>query len=208
MKQNVKKKLQVLGYAAVFAACAYALFVQHSHAYIDKGTYTYIHNEAEYSMDLPDAPTGTTIWADRREPIPYLEDPPKFGSLGEVARIRRADLDTGDAYNLEITFLKSERDFLLSMTKAKMLKALEELYKDARLENKQENFSSGSDTLKWATITGFAVDENNNLLFNAAHYLTGLQTITVIRVSYNVENKTFQRWYDEMQKSIKYTGLK
>lgn len=205
----MKNKILIPVYAAVFAAACWALFGEKiSHAYIEKGTYTYIHNESEYSMDLPDAPTGMTVWADRKEPIPYLEDPPKFGSLGEVATIRRSDLDTGDTYFLEITFLKAERDFLLSMTKQKMQKAINELFKDVRLDNRQENYSSGSDTLKWATLTGFTVDESNNLLFNAAHYLTGLQTITVIRVKYNVENKTFQRWYDEMAKSIKYTGLK
>ncbi len=204
----MKKKIQIAAYAAIFAAAAYALFVQHSQAYIDKGAYTYIHNEAEYSMDLPDAPSGRTIWADRREPIPFLDDPPKFGSIGEVATVVRTDLDTGDVFKLEITFLKAERDFLLSMTKAKMQKALTEMYKDTRLDNEQENYSSGSDTLKWATLTGFTVDESNNLLFNAVHYLTGLQTLTVIKVSYNVENKNFQRWYDEMAKSIKYTGLK
>lgn len=204
----MKKNFKILAFAAIFALSCYALFAGRSQAFIDKGTYTYIHNEAEYSIDLPDAPTGETIWADRKEPVPYLEDPPKFGPLGEHAWITRADLDTGDLFNLDITFLKAERDFLLSMTRPKMFKALEEIYKDKRLDNRQENFSSGSDTLKWATLTGFAVDESNNLMFNAAHYLTGLQTIVVIKVSYNVENKTYQRWYDEMQKSIKYTGLK
>lgn len=205
----MQNKILIPVYAAVFAAGCWGLFGDKiSHAFIEKGTYTYIHNEAEYSMDLPDAPTGKTVWADQKDPIPFLDDPPKFGGLGEVATIRRADLDTGDTYSLEVTFLKAERDFLLSMSKAKMQKALAEMYKNIRLDNRQENYSSGSDTLKWATLTGFTVDESNNLLFNASHYLTGLQTLTVIKVQYNVENKNFQRWYDEMAKSIKYTGLK
>ena len=98
----MKKNLKILAFAAIFALSCYALFAGRSHAFIDKGTYTYIHNEAEYSMDLPDAPTGETIWADRKEPVPYLEDPPKFGPLGEHAWITRADLDTGDLFNLDV----------------------------------------------------------------------------------------------------------
>lgn len=200
------KKLGLLVFIAAIAAVM--LEPRLSAAFIQKGSYTYIHNESEYSVDLPDAPNGVTIYADQKDPIPFLENPPKYGSLGEIATVRRVDLDTGDAFDVNITFLKAERDFLLSMTKDKMMKALDEVYADVRLDNKQENFSSGSDTLKWATVTGFTVDQSNNLLFNATHYLTGLQTILVIKVSYNVENKTFQSYYDQMQKSIKYAGLK
>jgi hypothetical protein len=195
-------------YAAFFAACLYGLMAGRSEAFIDKGTYTYIHNEAEYSIDLPDAPVGVTIWADQKDPIPFLENPPKFGSIGEIARVRRVDIDTGDTYETEITFLKAERDFLLSMTEERMKEELEKIYKDISLDNKQETFSAGSDTLKWATLTGFTVDEANNLMFNSSHYIMGLQSIMIIKSRYNVENKKFQTYYDNMAKSIKYEGLK
>ncbi|MCC7036220.1 MAG: hypothetical protein IT560_02820, partial [Alphaproteobacteria bacterium] len=166
-------------YAAFFAACLYGLMAGRSEAFIDKGTYTYIHNEAEYSIDLPDAPVGVTIWADQKDPIPFLENPPKFGAIGEIARVRRVDIDTGDTYETEITFLKAERDFLLSMTEERMKEELEKIYKDISLDNKQETFSAGSDTLKWATLTGFTVDESNNLMFNSSHYIMGLQSIMI-----------------------------
>ncbi len=195
-------------YATFFAACLYGLMAGRSYAFIDKGTYTYIHNEAEYSIDLPDAPVGITIWADQKDPIPFLENPPKFGAIGEIARVRRVDIDTGDTYEVEITFLKAERDFLLSMTEERMKEELEKVYKDISLDNKQETFSAGSDTLKWATLTGFTVDENNNLMFNSAHYIMGLQSIMIVKSRYNVENKKFQGYYDAMAKSIKYEGLK
>ena len=151
-------------YGTFFAACLYGLMANTSYAFIDKGTYTYIHNEAEYSIDLPDAPVGATVWADQKDKVPFLENPPKFGSIGEIARVRRVDIDTGDTYETEITFLKAERDFLLSMTEQRMKDELNNLYKDMNLDNKQETFSAGSDTLKWATLTGFTVDENNNLI--------------------------------------------
>lgn len=200
------KKIGLL--SIILAISAVMLAPRFSGAFIDKGTYTYIHNEAEYSVDLPDAPNGYTIWADQKDPIPFLEDPPKYGTLGETAIVKRVDLDTGDTFETEIIFLKAERDFLLSMTKEKMLDALDNIYADVRLDNKQVSYSPGSDTLKWATMTGFTVDQSNNLLFNAAHYLTGLQTILVIKTKYNVENKIFQGYYNQLQQSIKYKGLK
>ncbi|MDI1227163.1 MAG: hypothetical protein PSY14_05725 [bacterium] len=195
-------------YGTFFAACLYGLMANTSYAFIDKGTYTYIHNEAEYSIDLPDAPVGATVWADQKDKVPFLENPPKFGSIGEIARVRRVDIDTGDTYETEITFLKAERDFLLSMTEQRMKDELNNLYKDMNLDNKQETFSAGSDTLKWATLTGFTVDENNNLMFNSVHYVMGLQSIMIVKSRYNVENKKFQGYYDTMAKSIKYEGLK
>jgi hypothetical protein len=168
--------------------------------------YIYIHNDAEYSVELPDAPKAKTIWADQEEAIPYLDNPPKFGVVGEQAWLKRADPDTGDSFAVDITFLKADRDYLLSMSKDKMIQALKDLYKDTALDNQEEHFSAGTDTLKWATVTGFTVDKANSLHYNAAHFLTGLETIMIIKVDYNVENATFQKYYDTMAKSIKYAG--
>ena len=168
--------------------------------------YVYIHNDAEYSIDLPEPPKAATIWADQEDPIPYLENPPKYGFVGEHAWLKRADNDTGDVFSVDITFLKADRDFLLSLDKDKMLGAMNDFYKDVSLDNKEEHFSAGTDTLKWATVTGFSVDKANSLHYNAAHYLTGLDSIMVIRVDYNVENQTFQKYYDTLAKSIKYAG--
>jgi hypothetical protein len=168
--------------------------------------YIYVHNEAEYSIELPDAPHGTTIWADQEEPVPYLEKPPKYGMLGEHATMRRANVDTGDIFDVDITFLKADRDFLLSLTKEKLMETLKDLYKETPLDNPEEHYSQGTDTLKWATLTGFTVDSTNSLHYNAAHYLVGLETIMVIKVNYTVENEQFQKWYDVLAKSIKYVG--
>lgn len=168
--------------------------------------YVYIHNDAEYSVDLPEPPKAATIWADREEPIPYLENPPKYGFVGERAWLKRSDPDTGDSFAVEITFLKADRDFLLSLNKENMLAAMKELYKEVTLDNEEAHYSAGTDTLKWATITGFSVDKANSLHYNAAHYLSGLDTIMVIKVDYNVENQLFQKYYDTLAKSIKYAG--
>jgi hypothetical protein len=168
--------------------------------------YTYIQEEGEYSVDLPEAPTGISIWADTGETVPYLDNPPKYGWLGETCKIRRADVDSGDTFSVDITFLKADHDFLQGLTKDKMMAALRDLYKDTPLDNHEEHYSAGTDTLKWATLTGFNVDKMNSLHYNAAHFLSGLETIMVIKVDYNVENKVFQRWYDTLAKSIKFVG--
>ncbi len=169
-------------------------------------SYTYLHNESEYSIELPDAPVGTTIWADQKDPIPYLEEPGKFGSLGEVARMLRTDPDTGDYFDVEVTFLKADRPFLLAATEEKLMGYLKETMKDTKLEAMKTTYSAGSDTLKWATMSGFSVDEKNTLLYNAAHFLTGFESITVIRIKYTAENKAYASMYKDLQGSIKFTG--
>jgi len=168
--------------------------------------YTYLHNESEYSIELPDAPVGTTIWADQKEPIPYLDEPGKFGSLGEKAKMVRTDPDTGDYLDVEITFLKADRPFLVGATEEKLVGYLKETMKDTKLEAMKTTYSAGSGTLKWATMTGFSVDEKNTLLYNAAHFLTGFDTIMVIRIKYTAENKSYATLYQGIQKSIKFKG--
>jgi len=170
--------------------------------------YYYIHNEGEYMVWLPDAPTGRTIWADDdgngKKTIPLLTKPPKFGSLGEYADVERVDPESSDQFKVHIIFLKASRDFLTSLTKEKMYKELHKT--DVYLNNMQEHFSKGTDTLKWATLIGYSVDKHNNLHYNAAHYLAGESSIEVIRVSYSLDNKTFQKYYDKLLASIRYTG--
>ena len=168
--------------------------------------YVYIHNDAEYSVDLPEAPKAASIWADQEDPIPYLDNPPKYGFVGEHAWLKRADNDTGDVFSVDITFLKADRDFLLSLTKDKMIQAMKDQFMDITLDNEEEHYSAGTDTLKWATVTGFSTDQANTLHYKAAHYLSGLDSIMVIKVDYNVENQTFQKYYDTLANSIKYAG--
>lgn len=169
-------------------------------------SYTYLHNEGEYSIELPDAPVGKTIWADQQDPIPYLEEPGKFGSIGEIATMRRTDPDTGDYFDVEVLFLKADRPFLLNLTKEKLMGFLKEALKETKLEAMKSTYSEGSDTLKWGTMSGFSVDDKNTLLYNTAHFLTGFETITVIKIKYTAENKAYTAMYKDMQSSIKFTG--
>jgi hypothetical protein len=189
----------------ILAAALFTLLTVFAHATAAQAYY-YINNEGEYIVWLPDAPTGESIWADGDGKIPLLDKPPKFGTLGEYAEVLRTDPDTGDTFDVHITFLKADRDFLLSLTQEKMYKALHDAFSDIQLSNTEEHFSKGTDTLKWATYIGYSVDKKNNLHYNAAHYLVGQSSIELVRISYSLDNKTYQAYYDKLLKSIKYTG--
>lgn len=167
--------------------------------------YSYAHSAGEYSITLPEAPIATTIWADEQK-VPYLENPPAYGAVGEVATFKRVDPESGDMFEIVITFLHADRDSLLSMTQERVEQILKDEYKDFPMEDKKISYSAGADTLKWATLTGFTVDEHNSLFYNAAHLLTGLESFYVIKIRYSAENKMFQTYFKEVTDSIKFTG--
>jgi hypothetical protein len=170
--------------------------------------YTYIHNDGEYSITLPDAPSGETIWYDHKGAVPFIDQRPKFGSLGETATMRRTDATTGDSFNVDITFIRSGRDYLLSLDEKDVRALLEKEYENQTIENKRITYSPGSTTLKWGTFTGFSVDRNNNLMFHSCHILTGLETITMLKISFNAENEKFGDNYQKIKDSIKFVGTK
>lgn len=168
--------------------------------------YTYMTNESEYMVDLPEAPVATTVWGDQKEPIPFLEKPPRFGSVGEVATYRRINEITGEYIDVAITVLKADRDFLLTRTPENMQQMLESTTKNILLEDKKFKYTPGAGTVKRMLMTGFSIDKNNNALYNAIYYLTGNASIMVIRVQYNIENTDFNAQYQQMAASIKYVG--
>lgn len=165
--------------------------------------YTYLHTDGEYSMSLPEAPTAKTIWADK-ETIPYLEKPPRYGNIGENAVFEETDLKTGDTFKAQITFLKTTPEELQNLTREKIEGFVEKELSGVKLENRKSGFSPGSGTLKWAYLSGFSVDKSNRALFNAVHFLTGMQTITVLRVTYDIENVKFNEYYKKLSSSIAF----
>lgn len=173
-----------------------------------RAEYTYIHSDGEYSILLPDAPSGETIWFDRPGHIPFIENRPKFGSLGEFATVRRTDEKTGDSFNVDITFVKSGRDYLLTLNEEDINNFLEKEYSNQKIENKKISYSPGTGTLKWGSFTGFSVDRDNNLMFHSCHVLTGLETITMIKMTFNAENEEFGDIYQKAKDSIKFVGTK
>lgn len=190
---------------SVLAAVGIGLLLSAQTAHAD---YTYIHNDGEYSVTLPDAPSGETIWYDQVGEIPFIEQRPKFGSLGEIARMRRTDAVTGDSFNIDITFIRSGRDYLLGLKEQDLNSLLEKEYANQTIENKKISYSPGTGTLKWATFTGFSVDRNNNLMFHSCHILTGFETVTMIKIVFNAENEKFGESYQKIKNSIKFVGTK
>lgn len=167
--------------------------------------YKYANDEAEYIVPLPEAPSVKTIWADMG-PLPtFLEDPPKSGNLGEIASFRRMNELTEDVFDVRVISLKVTAAFLKSLTEEKIRAALENDMKRIVLENKTFTLSPDNNkNLKWATLTGFSVDRNNRPFYNATHYLTGKQSITIVKVQYSVENKDFGEYYKKMVDGISY----
>jgi hypothetical protein len=170
-----------------------------------RADYKYANAEGEYIMSLPDAPLGQTIWAQEGN-VPLVDNPPKYGAVGEYALMKRVDPDTNDLFEVRITFVKADRDFLLNLKKEKMKADLERLFADVRLENKKFNFSQGADTLKWATYSGFSVSQNNDALFNIAHYLVGEESVMTVKITYSTQSPQFTQYYKDLAKSITYMG--
>lgn len=169
--------------------------------------YTYAHPDAEYSITLPEAPVAITIWGDNPDmPVPLLDNPPKFGAVGETATFKRVDIETGDVFEVTIVLVKADREFLSSVTRKKIEEYLEAQMSNQQLDGKKQSFSAGTGTLKWGTLSGFSVDNNNALFYNIMHYITGVDSVMTVKVKYNVENKTFQQYYEDLSGSIKYTG--
>jgi hypothetical protein len=167
--------------------------------------YKYLNAEGEYLIELPDAPTGETIWAQRGD-VPFLKNPPKYGSVGEYAYFRRVSPDTGDQFDVEIYFIKADHAFLQSLTEDDIKSALKARMASLHMRNEKLNVSVGTRTLKWGTYSGFSVSENNEVLYNIAHYMTGLDSITFVRCSYSVINKQYNQYYKTLASSITYLG--
>ena len=197
-------------YKLLSLALFFAAFM--STAQAQENFYNYGNIDSEYSLTLPEAPTVKTIWADEKNEsgekiaVPYLVNPPEYGAIGEYAFFKRVDPKTGEKFDLKITFLKADRDFLISLTREEMEDTLKKEFEDVTFDKEEITYSAGSGTLKSAALTGFYTDTDNNLFFSAAHYLIGQQTLMMLRVNYNVENPTYRNYYKMMYDTIRYTG--
>jgi hypothetical protein len=202
---NIMRKYLVLTALAIFflqtAAWADLVLVKP-----DQNPYPYANNEGEYVVTLPEAPTVETIWGFSKD-IPYLRNHPKDGAIGEIATFERRDPETEDIFKVKITFLKTDSDFLTDLDEPKIQEMVKAQYKDIPLNRETFTLSRGSSTLKWATLTGFSVDQHNLHTFNALHFLTGKRSILTIQVWYSIQNKNFQKSYDDLIKSVIYHPL-
>jgi len=169
--------------------------------------YNYAHDESEYSVMLPEAPTVKTLWAASPETAPFVDNPPTDNAaIGELATFKRVDIDTEEVFDVKITFIKAKKSFLNGLGKDKIKDILIKQYKDTPLSNEQFNISPGKGPLRWATLSGFSLDSHSHPSFCAMHYLTGQQSVLVVQVMYSIENKTFQDYYDHLVKSITYVA--
>ncbi len=166
--------------------------------------YHYANNVAEYSIGLPEAPNVVTIWSNEKD-IPYLENITSRGTIGERAHFKRTDTKTGENFKTTIILLRAEKAFIDSLTEEKTIKLLEKDYEGISLASKKLSYSvGGNPNLRRTTFEGFAVDKENNPLYYVTHFLTGKQSITVIKVEYSLENETFTKYYQMIVNNINY----
>lgn len=173
------------------------------------GYYNYANNEAEYSVQLPEAPSVTSIWAANDDTKKYMDDPVPIDAgsfLGETAIVHRVNVDTEDEYNLKITFLKARPDFLASLNDERIRDILEAKMKDVQMQDKTFHASSSKGPLKWISLSGFTFDKNHHPAYSAIHYLTGQQSILVIEVQYSIQDENFRNYYKQMVDNINYTA--
>ena len=190
----------------LLTAAAFALTLATLPAHAQEEAFVrYAAPDGEYSLLLPEAPTVETLRSDGQKSI-YLENTPSVGTLGEIALYQRVDSDTGEKISVRVTTVKTDKAFLEGLTNEKMTAVLEKEFENISLDKKKINFSKGSQTLNWGTLTGYNVDQNNQLFFNAAHYLAGLNSITVIKISFSLENRKFKADYEKISPSISYVG--
>jgi hypothetical protein len=167
--------------------------------------YNYAHDDAEYSVSLPGAPTVSTLWLESAETKPYLKAAPNdHAALGEIAIYKLVDIDTEESFDVKVIFLRASQPFLESLDKDKIQHMLKKKYSEVALSNETFNLSEGAGQLKWATLSGFTLDSHHHPAFYAIHYLTGLQSILVIEAKYSIENKSFQGYYNYMVNHIAY----
>jgi hypothetical protein len=167
--------------------------------------YNYAHDESEYSVSLPGAPTVSTIWSETPDTKPFLRyAPTDHGALGESAVFKLVDIDTEETFDVKITFLRATSTFLDSLDDERIHKMLVKKFSEVTLSNETFNIANGTGSLKWASLQGFVLDSHHHPAFYALHYLTGLQSILVIEAKYSIENKTFQDYYNHMIDSVTY----
>jgi len=171
--------------------------------------YNYANNDAEYSVGLPEAPHVETIWADSKDyDIPYLDTPPESGYIGEIATFKRIDIETEDSFEVKITFLKADKPFLKSLNEEKIKKLIDNDFKDTPLENKSFKYVlDKKNNLQRGSVSGFFVNRDNEPYYYTEHFFTGLESISVVKIVYSIENKTFDNYYKEIINNINYIPL-
>lgn len=189
----------------IAASLALSLLATPAHAQEADNFVRYAAPDGEYSILLPEAPTVETLRSGGQK-TKYLDVTPQTGTLGEIALYERVDADTGDKLSVKVITIKADKAFLEGLTNEKITAVMEGEFDGVALDKKKINFSKGSQTLNWGTLTGYNIDQNNQLFFNAVHYLAGLNSITIVKISFSLENRKFKADYEKIAPSISYVG--
>ncbi len=163
--------------------------------------YHYASNLGEYSVGLPEAPSVRTIWGNDKN-IPYIGTTKSKLAMGEKAYFERSDHVTEEFFSILITTLKTKP---AQFTEEKTRALLKRDYRGIILSGKNITHAVGANPkLRRTSLTGFAADKENNPLYYATHFLTGENTITILKIRYSLDNKLFSKYYKTALENISY----
>lgn len=167
-----------------------------------RAEYNYAHINGEYVFSLPEAPRVETIWSWDKK-IPYIPSAPTDSDavLGERAIFQRRDLEGRYFIRLMATTVKADKDFLESLTRERIQMILADEFIGKDLRNKRFSYSQGNETLKWGTARATST-EGGRRIFNTAHFLSGLNSLTVIKIEYTPDEGIYDDYFKMIDSSI------
>lgn len=191
--------LRKIGFAINTLAIAAILAVS---APAQAAEYRYASEDCDYSIKFPEPPRVATKWAD--DPlISFLPPPPaELGHWGEVAYYHNVDLATADFIKVKAMCLRADKEYLESLTKDSMHQTLVDAFRDELVQDIELNYSEGSASLRWATLSGYTVGKDEKITYHYGHFLSGLNTILFIRTEYTPDNPDISKEFALIDQSI------
>ena len=182
---------------AIFLTCSSNTFA----------SYVYSDTQGEYTITLPAPPQGETIWGDSKD-VPYIDVKQYSGRIGSKATFKRKNFETGDFLNVEIITLASDKSFIQSLNEEKLSALAEEQYNKIKLLNLAIGFSEGgkNPVRKAVRLTGELYDKNGDSTKHHLQIMTGIDTLTALKISYSADNPAFEKDYQNIIGSIKFIG--
>lgn len=162
--------------------------------------YRYSWADCDYNVELPEAPQVKSLWGD--EKLPDFEKISNMGVIGERAKYYRIDWQTNDFINIDIICLLVPQTFLKELQPGKIFEYLEREIDAPNLSNMKKDTTRGAETLSWTSVAGYHFDSKNRAIYNIAHYLAGLRTVFVMKISYIADNPTFTAQFNMVNESI------
>ncbi len=165
--------------------------------------YQYSYPSCDYKLKLPEPPTVGTVWRKSKENPKFLPPSPlDFSAWGEKAFYKRVEIGTLDYIDVKIYCLRAEQDYIIGLNQENMKGKLATMYKDLYLQDIASNFSAGTGSLKWSTISGYTINSEDKIIYHFGHFLSGTESVMFIQIEYTPDNPFFNDQYNLIDQSI------